>query len=74
MNYKMNNQAKQDELAFLVKLKHLSAQSLLDSCISNSNFPKNFNIDKALITLNRMINAEIEFLQKNSKHYLDFNC
>jgi hypothetical protein len=74
MNNKMNNQAKQDELAFLVTLKYLSAQSLIDSRISNPNFPEGFNIDKALRTLNRMMDSEIQFLKKNPNHYLDFNC
>jgi hypothetical protein len=59
------------ELNFLLTLKELSKESLLNASLNSSNFPKGFDISKALQVLDRAIDGEIEFLKEEPGDYLD---
>jgi len=59
------------ELKFLLTLKDLSKESLLNASLKSGNFPKGFDISKALQVLDRAIDGEIEFLREEPEDYLD---
>lgn len=67
----MENNSISEELRFLVILKNLSKQSLLDAYLRSGNFPLGFDIGKAMITLNRLFDAEIEYASENPDEYTD---
>lgn len=67
----MENNLIGDELRFLVILKTLSKQSLLDAYLKSGNFPQGFDIGKAMTTLNRLFDAEIEYASENPEDYKD---
>ena len=59
------------ELKFLLTLKELAKESLLNASLNSSNFPKGFDLAKALQVLDRAIDGEIEFLREEPEDYLD---
>jgi hypothetical protein len=67
----MNSQLIESELHFLTQLKELATQHLFEASIRSALFPKDFDIVKATTTLERIINAEIDYLQKEPDDYLD---
>ena len=67
----MENNSISDELRFLVILKKLSKESLMDAYLKSGNFPVGFDIGKALVTLNRLFDTEIEYASENPDYYLE---
>jgi len=59
------------ELKFLLTLKELAKESLLNASLNSSKFPKGFDISKALQVLDRAIDGEVEFLREEPEDYLD---
>jgi hypothetical protein len=59
------------ELKFLLTLKELAKESLLNASLNSSHFPKGFDISKALQVLDRAIDGEVEFLKEEPEDYLD---
>ena len=67
----MNSHLIENELRFLTQLKELATQHLFEASIRSALFPKDFDIAKATTTLERIIDAEIDFLQRESDDYLE---
>lgn len=67
----MKNNLINDEIRFLALLKGISKQTLMDAYFKGGNFPEGFDIGKAIITLNRLFDAEINYASENPDDYLD---
>ncbi len=65
----MNNELVNDELQFLMQLKDIAAQTLLDASINSNKLPVGFDVIKGINVLNRAMNAEIEYLQEEPDNY-----
>jgi hypothetical protein len=66
----MNAKIIEDEFKFLVMLKEITTQSILNLSLKEK-LPEGFDAVKALSVLNRVMDAEIEYLYENPEDYLD---
>ena len=67
----MENELIEKERRFLITLRDLSSQCLFEASLKPNNFPKSFDIAKAMSTLNRILDDEIDYLDENPEDYLD---
>ena len=67
----MTEEMLKEEMRFLLLLKEVSTQCLLEASLKPNNFPKGFDIIKAISVLNRTIDADIEYLLEEPDDYLE---
>lgn len=67
----MNKKILEQEMHFLLQLKVLATHVLLESSLKDPKFPKGFDIAKAIKTLERAIESEIDFLEREPDDYLE---
>ncbi len=60
-----------EEIKFLETVKELSTKYLFEASIKSNDFPEGFDIAKALLVLDRVIDSEIDFLEREPEDYLD---
>ena len=67
----MNEKLINEELNFLEALKEISNQHMLESGLDTDVIPEGFDIAKAISVINRLINAETDYLLRNPEDYLE---
>lgn len=67
----MSDKIVEEEFDFLITLRELATQYLLEASINSSSFPKGFDVIKGIDVLNRSIDSEIDFLQREPNDYLE---
>lgn len=67
----MENKKIELERNFLITLKNLSMQCLLENSLKSNNFPPDFDVVKAMSALERIIDDEIDYLDNNPEDYLE---
>ena len=67
----MSDKIVEEEFNFLITLRELASQYLLEASINSSSFPKGFDVIKGIEVLNRSIDSEIDFLHQEPDDYLD---
>lgn len=67
----MNNEQVNDELQFLLQLKEFATQILLETSINTNKLPAGFDVIKGIDTLNRVMNAEVEYLKAEPGSYFN---
>lgn len=67
----MKNKQIEQEVRFMLQLKQLSMECLMHAFLNRKDFPRDFDLGKAIKTLDRMIDAEIEYMHENPEDYLD---
>ncbi len=60
-----------DEIYFLIFLNEITKDLLFKAVLQSNNLPKNFDGIKAIKTIERLINAEVDYLNENPDDYLD---
>jgi hypothetical protein len=67
----MSDKIVEGEFDFLITLREIASQYLLEASLNSPSFPKDFDVIKGIEVLNRAIDSEIDFLHQEPDDYLD---
>lgn len=67
----MKDKTIKQEFDFLITLKVLATQALLEYKMKDPAFPETFDIAKGLSVLERAIDGELDYLEQNPDDYLE---
>ncbi len=67
----MDKEILNSELKFLVQLREIALQALIDSKFQGNKLTEGFDIAKGIQVIERVMDAEIEYLFENPEDYYE---